>query len=84
VRRRADLIDTIIPFFRAYPLHSSKRRDFERFARCVEMTDAELHRSREGLAAIAEIVETMNRCKPRTELIRILRGHTPEVQDTGS
>jgi hypothetical protein len=27
---------------------------------------------------------TLNRKKPRRVLIRILRGHTPEVQDTGS
>ncbi len=84
VRRRADLISTIIPFFQSHPLHSSKRRDFDKFARCVAMIDDGEHRTREGLVVIAEIVETMNRQKPRTELIRILRGHTPEVQDTGS
>jgi hypothetical protein len=84
VRRRADLIETIIPFFARHPLRSAKRRDFEKFARCVEMIDQGLHKTREGLVVIAEIVETMNRQKPRTELIRILRGHTPEVQDTGS
>lgn len=84
VRRREDLIDTIIPFFTAHPMHSSKQRDFEKFARCVEMIDAGIHRTHEGLADIAEITQTMNRQKPRQDLIRILRGHTPEVQDTGS
>ena len=33
---------------------------------------------------IAELGETMNRKTSRQQLIRILRGHTPEVQDTGS
>lgn len=84
VRRRADLIDTIIPFFAAYPMRSSKRRDFEKFARCVELIDSGVHMTQEGLADIAEIAQTMNRQKPRHDLIRILRGHTPEVQDTGS
>jgi hypothetical protein len=84
VRRRTDLINTIIPFFRTYPLHSAKRRDFEKFALCVDMIDAGQHRTHAGLADITEVVETMNRRKPRSELIRILRGHTPEVQDTGS
>ncbi len=84
VRRREDLIDTVIPFFTAHPMHSSKQRDFEKFARCVEMIDAGIHRTREGLVDIAEITQTMNRQKPRQDLIRILRGHTPEVQDTGS
>ena len=80
----SDLIEKIIPFFDAYPLRSSKQRDFEKFARCVRMVDAGLHLTCEGLADLAEIVETMNRQKPRTEMIRILRDHTPEVQDTGS
>jgi hypothetical protein len=84
VRRRVDLIETIIPFFESYPLHSSKQRDFEKFARCVRLIDAGLHLTREGLVDLAGIVETMNRQKPRTEMIRILRDHTPEVQDTGS
>jgi LAGLIDADG endonuclease len=83
VRRRADLIQTIIPFFRTYPMHSSKHANFEKFAHCVEMIDAGKHLSFEGLAQIVEIAETMNRQKPRTALLRILRGHTPNIQDTG-
>ena len=50
VRRRADLIQTIIPFFLAHPMHSSKQRDFEKFARCVEMIDLGVHRTSSGLA----------------------------------
>jgi hypothetical protein len=84
VRRRSDLIETIIPFFGAHPMHSSKQRDFEKFALCLEMIDAGVHRTRKGLADIAEVAQMMNRQKPRTELIRILRDHTPEIQDTGS
>jgi hypothetical protein len=84
VRRRADLIETIIPFFAAHPMHSSKQRDFEKFVTCVQMMELGVHRTRSGLADIAEIAQTMNRQKPRQYLIRILRDHTPEVQDTGS
>ncbi len=84
VRRRADLIEKIIPFFTEYPLRTSKQRDFEKFVRCVELIDAGVHKTHKGLADIAEIVQTMNRQKPRHDLIRILRGHTPEIQDTGS
>jgi hypothetical protein len=84
VRRRKDLIETIIPFFQEHPMHSSKQRDFEKFARCVEMIDAGVHRTHLGLADIAEITQTLNRQKPRQDLIRILRDHTPEIQDTGS
>ena len=84
VRRRRDLISTIIPFFQEHPMRSSKQRDFEKFVRCVGMIDAGFHRTHSGLADIAEIAQTMNRQKPRHSLIRILRGHTPKVQDTGS
>jgi hypothetical protein len=83
VRRRKDLIETIIPFFVAHPMHSSKQRDFEKFVRCVEMINVGAHRTRSGLADIAEIAQTMNRRKPRQVMIRILRDHTPEVHDSG-
>ena len=83
VRRRADLIETIIPFFRAHPLRTSKEQNFEKFARCVELMDAGHHLTHEGLADIAEIAQTMNRQKSRADLIRILRGHTPNIQGTG-
>jgi hypothetical protein len=83
VRRRADLLETIIPFFRRHPLRSSKQDDFEKFARCVDLVAAGSHKSPAGLIEIAEIAQTMNRRKPRHDLIRILRGHTPDIQDTG-
>jgi hypothetical protein len=83
VRRRRDLIDTIVPFFCRYPLRTSKRRDFEKFSQCVGLIEAGHHLSLEGVVDIAEIAQTMNRQKPRAELIRILRGHTPNIQDTG-
>jgi hypothetical protein len=83
VRRRADLIATIIPFFHAHPLHSSKHLNFEKFAKCVEMIETGRHLTVEGLAEIVGIAETMNRQKPRTDLLRILRGHTPNIHDTG-
>jgi LAGLIDADG endonuclease len=84
VSDRTDLLETIVPFFEKHPLHSSKRSDFEKFAQVLELMENGLHLTRMGMVEIAEITETMNRKKPRTELIRILRGHTPEVQDTGS
>ena len=83
VRRRIDLLETIIPFFREYPMLSSKQRDFEKFARCVELIATASHLTVDGLIEIAHITEGMNRRKPRHDLIRILRGHTPDVRDTG-
>lgn len=83
VRRRRDLIETIIPFFERNPLRTSKRENFSKFVRCVELISADRHLTREGLIEIAEITQTMNRQKPRNELIRILRDHTPDIQDMG-
>jgi hypothetical protein len=83
VDRRDDLIVEIIPFFHDFPLVSAKQRDFEKFATCVGLIDAGRHLTPDGLVEIAEIAQTMNRMKPRHELIRILRGHTPDIQDTG-
>ena len=83
VRRRIDLLEKIIPFFRQYPMLSSKQQDFEKFAHCVELISTGYHLTVDGLIEIAQITEAMNRRKPRHDLIRILRGHTPDIQDTG-
>jgi hypothetical protein len=83
VCRRSDLLETIIPFFRQHPLRTAKRYDFEKFAYCVELMAGGRHLTHSGLVEIVEVMQTMNRRKPRHELIRILRGHTPDIQDTG-
>jgi len=83
VRKRSDLLETVIPFFERFPMLSSKQRDFEKFAQCVHLISAGRHLTRDGLIEIAEITQTMNRRKSRQDLIRILRDHTPDVLDTG-
>lgn len=83
VRKRTELLETIIPFFLQYPMRSSKQENFEKFAYCVALVDAGLHLTAPGLIEIAEVAQTMNRRKPRSDLIRILRGHTPDVRDSG-
>jgi hypothetical protein len=83
VSKRSELMETVIPFFREYPLRTSKRFDFEQFAACMEVVSSGRHTTRDGLIEIARITETMNHQKPRHELIRILRGHTPDILDTG-
>ena len=83
VRRRLDLLERIVPFFRQYPMLSSKQQDFERFALCLGLIAAGRHLEADGLIEIAQITEGMNRRKSRHDLIRILRGHTPDVRDIG-
>jgi hypothetical protein len=83
VARRDDLVGVIVPFFKRYPLRSSKREDFEKFTECLEIIQSGRHLTAPGLIEIAEIAQTMNHRKPRHELIRILRGHTSSIPDTG-
>lgn len=82
VRKRSELLQVIIPFFRQYPLQTAKRDDFEKFAQCVEWMAANYHRTPEGIQAIATLAATMNRRKDRSERIRILRDHTPDTSPT--
>ncbi len=78
-----DLLETIIPFFQRYPLRSAKQQDFEVFVSCMALVSAGAHRTPSGLVEIARLTEAINRQKPRADLIRILRGHTPDARDTG-
>ena len=79
VVRRNDLMNVIIPFFEKYPLRTSKLSDFTKFAECVRLMNLNVHLTASGVVRIAEITETMNHCKPRTEMIRILRDCTPNA-----
>ena len=81
VSRRSDLLRKIIPFFQRYPLRTAKRLDFEKFVKCMRIIEVNAHLTASGLLAIAKIIQTMNHCKPRTELIRILRDYTPDTDD---
>jgi hypothetical protein len=83
VSDRVDLREVIIPFFTRFPLRTAKQDDFWKFKRCVELCATGHHLTHEGVADIAEIMETMNHQKSRTDLIRILRDHTPDIRDTG-
>ena len=79
VRKLKDLNEVIIPFFRENHLRTAKRGDFDKFVQGTAMISAGQHLSHGGLAEVLEIMQTMNHQKSRTELIRILRDHTPEA-----
>jgi hypothetical protein len=63
VRSLSDLRGKIVPFFRKYPLYTSKQKDFELFAEVVERMCRGEHKSRSGIEKIARIAERMNRKK---------------------
>jgi hypothetical protein len=86
VRKRADLLKTINPFFARYPLRTSKRLDFLKFRECLGRVERNDHLNAVGLADIVWIAETMNHCKPRTEILRNLASlempaSTPRVRE---
>ena len=60
VRRREDLLKTVIPFFESCPLLSSKQAEFEKFASIVKAMAAGCHRSPEGFKGLLETAVSMN------------------------
>src|SRR5690242_13164577 len=59
-RRLEDILDRVIPHFELYPLLSSKRYDFERFARVCRLMAGGEHRTTSGLRKIVELASAMN------------------------
>ena len=79
VVRRNDLLQVVVPFFQQYRLRTSKRMDFLKFVECLRLMQTNAHLTVRGLLEVVAIAETMNRCKPRTEMIRILRDYMPNA-----
>ena len=59
-RRLANLLTVVIPHFRAYPLQSGKRRDFELFAEICERMARQEHRDAGRLREIVRMAGAMN------------------------
>jgi hypothetical protein len=83
VGRLSELVEVVIPFFDERPLRTAKRADFDKFSSCVRRVASGDHVTAGGLLDIVEIAQTMNHRRPRPELVRILRDHTPNIRDTG-
>ena len=83
VSKREDLMKVIIPFFQKNPLKTSKQNDFNLFVKCVELMDKKEHLTKKGAIKIAQLCEKMNQQKPKTDIIRILRDHTPKPLSKG-
>src|SRR3989344_4886989 len=65
VRSRKDLQEKIIPFFKKYPLKTSKQQDFLVFCKVMDMIENKTHLTSEGLMIIRELAATTNRRKIR-------------------
>ena len=68
VRDRTDLATKVVPFFRKYRLETTKRADFERFAKVVEMMMEGRHLNPRGLTEILKVAFQMNQAGARRRL----------------
>jgi hypothetical protein len=77
VRNVRNLVDKVLPHFRAFPLISSKQSDFERFARICEAVSDEKHLELNGLEEIVRLAMEMNPSGKRkyvgSEILKSLR-----------
>ena len=55
-----DLVERVIPHFEQYPLLSSKREDFDRFAKICRMMHAKQHLTEEGFRQVVELASKVN------------------------
>src|SRR5437868_5104941 len=60
VRNVRDLVEKVIPHFRACPLMSSKQADFERFDRICQSVSENRHLELEGFEEIVRVAMEMN------------------------
>ena len=65
VRRRSDLLQTIVPFFLDHPLQSRKRDDFKLFRRVLMMMEQDVHLTRSGVEKVRALAAQMNRGRSR-------------------
>ena len=78
VRKREDLLEIIIPFFRKYHLRTSKKKNFDIFVRCMNLISRNSHLTKSGVIKIMKMTEFMNHKKSKVKLIRILRNQTSD------
>ena len=84
VRRRRDLLDSVIPFFERNPLLSCKQEEFVTFATIVRAMARGDHLTPEGFEWLAALALKMNgggryRRLHRSSESRILRDHMPST-----
>lgn len=72
VRSINDLVHKIIPHFKAYPLKTSKSKDFEIFSEICQMIVTNKHRSVQYLAGIIDQAYLMNESGKRKYTKQVL------------
>ena len=88
VRSVRDLVDKVLPHFRAYPLRSSKQIDVEKFDVICQMMKDDRHLDLEGFEEIVRTAMEMNPSGKRkysgSEILSSLRSDEGIVYATGN
>lgn len=63
VQKFRDITEKIIPFFDEYPVLGVKSKDYEDFKRCANYMELKAHLTLDGLNAILELAQNMNRSR---------------------
>ncbi|HMF56255.1 MAG TPA: LAGLIDADG family homing endonuclease [Pyrinomonadaceae bacterium] len=88
VRNVRDLVEKVLPHFKAYPLMSSKQSDFERFAGICKLVSDDGHLELEGFEEIVRLAMEMNPSGKRkysgSEILNSLRLDEGIVYATGN
>ena len=88
VRTIGDLVSKVIPHFQTYPLISSKKADFGRFARICRSVGEDEHLERNGFETIVRLAMEMNPSGKRkyfgSEILGSLRSGERIVYATGN
>ncbi len=66
--RGMDNLKKIVNFFKKHNLKTSKQKDFEIFAKVIEMMEDKKHLSKKGIDEIAKMISLMNR-KPKIKYL---------------
>ena len=76
VKRRTELIASVVPFFEERPLRTAKRADFEQFARVLHLMERREHLHEDGLRQ-NRLDHRDDESQAAVSVSGILRGHTP-------
>lgn len=60
VRKFEDILNKILPFFKDHEIRGIKRKDFEDWAKVVELIKSKSHLTESGIEKIRELKSNMN------------------------
>jgi LAGLIDADG DNA endonuclease family protein len=69
IKKHNDLFESLLPFFRRFPLRSEKQQEFLKFAEVVQMMHRKEHLTVDGLKKILNMAFSMNGSRYRKHIL---------------